>query len=298
MRYIWKHLTAFAREDFSPRRYALAALWTLILIVLNYSFSIEDDILTPIEGTLPGYGLYLLLYGGAYVPVLLLSTRNNRQLGIWALIGLLILTWDCSWTAYRSYADRWIQHPDYFWFWKMAQQLQSLLTTLVPLLLLYPWLSQGTGFYGLRWDQSVKLRPYLLMLAIMVLPVALAATTEGFQQAYPSWARVFHWPEQRWQILTYELAYGWDFIATELMFRGFFVVALARFGGTQVVLPATVMYCALHFGKPLGECISSIFGGYILSALAYRTRNIWGGVIVHIGIAFLMDFFAVLMREM
>ncbi|MEJ1928934.1 CPBP family intramembrane glutamic endopeptidase [Nostoc sp. NIES-2111] len=296
MRYIWKHLTAFAREDFSPRRYMMAALWTLILIVLNYSFSIEDDILAPLDGTLPGYGLYLLLYGGAYVPVLLLSTRNNRKLGIWALVGLLILTWDCSWTAYRSYADRWIQHPDYFWFWKMAQQLQSLLTTLVPLLLLYPWLSQGTGFYGLRWDASVKLRPYLLMLAIMVLPVALAATTEGFQQAYPSWARVFHWPEQRGQILTYELAYGWDFVATELMFRGFFVVALARLGGTQVVLPATVMYCALHFGKPLGECISSIFGGYILSALAYRTQNIWGGVIVHIGIAFLMDFFAVLMR--
>lgn len=298
MRYIWKHLSAFAREDFNPLRYGFAAVWTAVLVVLNYSFDLEDSILAPIEGTLPGYGLYLLLYGGAYVPVLLLSARGNRRLGFWALIGLLILTWDCTWSQYKPFAERWLQHPDYFWIWKMAQQLQSLLTTAVPLLILLPWLSPDAGFYGLRWDASVKLRPYLLMLAIMVVPVALAATTEGFQQAYPSWARVFHWPEQCWQILSFELAYGWDFVATELLFRGFFVVALARFGGTQVVLPATVMYCALHFGKPLGECISSIFGGYLLSALAYRTRNIWGGVIVHIGIAFLMDFFAVLMRSL
>lgn len=296
MRYIWKHLSAFVREDFEPRRYGLAALWILVLILLNYSFDIEDRILSPIEGTLPGYGLYLLLYGGAYVPVMLLSGRGRWRWGFWALAGLLILTWDSSWTEYRSFAERWLQHPEYYWIWKMAQQLQSLLTTVVPLLVLLPWLRTGPGFYGLRWDATVNLRPYLLMLALMVVPVAVAATTEGFQQAYPSWARVFHWPEQRWQVLSYELAYGWDFVATELLFRGFFVVALARFGGAQVVLPATVMYCALHFGKPLGECISSVFGGYLLSALAFRTGNIWGGVIVHMGIAFLMDFFAVAMR--
>jgi hypothetical protein len=50
-----------------------------------------------------------------------------------------------------------------------------------------------------------------------------------------------------------------------------------------------VIYCQLHFGKPLGEAISSIFGGYILGVISYQTKNIWGGVLVHVGIAWLME---------
>ena len=50
-----------------------------------------------------------------------------------------------------------------------------------------------------------------------------------------------------------------------------------------------VTYAAIHFGKPIGETISSIFGGYILGALAYQTRHIWGGVIVYICIAMTME---------
>ena len=45
----------------------------------------------------------------------------------------------------------------------------------------------------------------------------------------------------------------------------------------------------LHFGKPLGECISSVFGGYILGVIALYSRNIWGGVVLHMGVAALME---------
>jgi hypothetical protein len=50
-----------------------------------------------------------------------------------------------------------------------------------------------------------------------------------------------------------------------------------------------VFYCAIHFGKPMAECISSFFGGIILGVITYNTRTIWGGVIVHLGIAWLME---------
>ena len=49
------------------------------------------------------------------------------------------------------------------------------------------------------------------------------------------------------------------------------------------------VYCSIHFGKPLVEAISSVFGGYILGALAFQTRHIWGGVVVHICIALTME---------
>jgi hypothetical protein len=53
-------------------------------------------------------------------------------------------------------------------------------------------------------------------------------------------------------------------------------------------------YAVLHFGKPMGEAISSVFGGYILGIIALYGRNIWGGVFIHGGIAFLMEVLAFL----
>jgi membrane protease YdiL (CAAX protease family) len=56
------------------------------------------------------------------------------------------------------------------------------------------------------------------------------------------------------------------------------------------------LYVALHFGKPAGETIGSFFGGYILGVLAYKSKNIWGGIIAHMGIAWLMELFAYLQK--
>lgn len=99
-----------------------------------------------------------------------------------------------------------------------------------------------------------------------------------------------YWNIPEWcNVILYELAYGWDFVAVELLFRGFFVIALGRILGNSSILPMAVMYCFLHFGKPVGETISSLFGGYILGVVAYYTRNIWGGIFVHLGIAWLME---------
>jgi hypothetical protein len=48
----------------------------------------------------------------------------------------------------------------------------------------------------------------------------------------------------------------------------------------------------LHFGKPMGEAVSSIFGGFILGVIALYSRSILGGVIIHLGVAWLMEFTA------
>lgn len=56
-------------------------------------------------------------------------------------------------------------------------------------------------------------------------------------------------------------------------------------------------YVALHFGKPWGEAIGAIFMGYVLGAIAYKGKNIWGGFYFHMGIAFLMEAFAFIMAK-
>jgi membrane protease YdiL (CAAX protease family) len=85
------------------------------------------------------------------------------------------------------------------------------------------------------------------------------------------------------------LMYGYDFIPTELLFRGFMIIGMAHLLGRGALLPMVVCYATLHFGKPLGETIGSVFGGYILGVIALRSRSIWGGMFVHIGIAWAME---------
>jgi membrane protease YdiL (CAAX protease family) len=48
----------------------------------------------------------------------------------------------------------------------------------------------------------------------------------------------------------------------------------------------------IHYGKPLPETLGAIGAGVILGTLAMRTRSIWGGVLIHIGVAITMDMLA------
>lgn len=72
------------------------------------------------------------------------------------------------------------------------------------------------------------------------------------------------------------------------------VIAFARLVGTGAILPMAAVYCYFHFGKPAGEAVSSIFGGAVLGILSYYTRSIYGGILIHMGIAILMDLAAML----
>jgi membrane protease YdiL (CAAX protease family) len=127
----------------------------------------------------------------------------------------------------------------------------------------------------------------------MVPLIAFAATRSDFLHTYPKVQRIdfidqYVTHSYPWKLL-YELSYGIDFVTIELFFRGFLILAFARFAGKDAILPVAAFYCSIHFGKPLFECITSYAGGIILGAVVYNTRSIWGGLIVHLGIAWLME---------
>ena len=148
------------------------------------------------------------------------------------------------------------------------------------------------GFYGLNFKFGNG-KIYLSMLAIIAPLIILASFTPDFIQAYPRY-RV--WQFETMSILPawastsiFELFYVVDFAMTEWMFRGALVIGMVSILGKDAILPMASIYVFLHFGKPLGETISSFFGGYFLGILAFTTRHIWGGVILHAGIALLME---------
>jgi hypothetical protein len=164
---------------------------------------------------------------------------------------------------------------------------------IVTLLLVLVWkiFDREQPFYGMNW-KGFSLKPYFMMLLIMIPLIAAASTQHDFLTVYPKLKRIDYLlagGNTGWKKLLYELSYGSDFFTIELFFRGFLVLAFMKWAGKDAILPMALFYCTIHFGKPLGECISSFFGGIILGVVTYHTRSIFGGLIVHLGIAWLME---------
>jgi hypothetical protein len=140
------------------------------------------------------------------------------------------------------------------------------------------------------------------MLLIMLPLIVAASFNEGFLRQYPMYrtsnAHTYLNVPEWLTVAAYEIAYGLDFITVEYLFRGFMVIGMMTILGRGSVLTMAVVYCVLHFGKPAGEAISSVFGGYLLGAVAYETRSVWGGVIVHMGIAWIMEGVAFIQKSL
>lgn len=145
------------------------------------------------------------------------------------------------------------------------------------------------SLYGFK--QGRGKRPYFILLAMMVPLVIAAATLPGFLNTYPkalTSAGIYPLDGLPAFIL-FELAYAFDFLSIEFFFRGFLIIAFIRYCGMRAIIPAACFYCCIHLGKPMPEAISSFFGGLLLGIISYHTLSIWGGLIIHIGIAWLME---------
>ena len=126
----------------------------------------------------------------------------------------------------------------------------------------------------------------------MIPLIAVASTQADFLHTYPKLKTLEFLSNGKDGLgykLLYELSYGSDFFTIEFFFRGFLILAFAKWVGKDAILPMAVFYCTIHFGKPLGECISSFFGGIILGVITFHSQSIYGGLMVHLGIAWLME---------
>lgn len=180
-------------------------------------------------------------------------------------------------------------------FYQPAYWLAGFLFISFSILLLHRLYEKRPGFY--YTGKTGKLKPYLLLLAFMIPLLLLASVQDNFQQVYPkSKALALHLNnETSWKhYLFFEFAYIADFITVELFFRGLLIATMSRVLGIHCILPAALFYFSIHLGKPMQEALSSFFGGLILGSIAYQTKSIWGGCLVHIGIALIMELLATL----
>jgi len=176
-------------------------------------------------------------------------------------------------------------------FWsRCLNWIIRVVVVMLPVFIIW-WLKdrQSQPFYGSKPLPDIS--PYWLMLLIMLPLVALAATQADFLSMYPraKFLTGLDLPAKKWHYLLYELCYGFDFVSIEFFFRGFLILSLLKICGPHAIIPAACFYCSIHFGKPMGEAISSFWGGLVLGILSYNTGSIWGGLIVHLGVAWMME---------
>lgn len=181
-----------------------------------------------------------------------------------------------------------------YWYRIFMSLIRGLIIMLPVAALWFVKHRKQQPLYGFT-KKNFDTRPYFIMLLLMLPLITIASLNADFLGQYPragNWGLEHFSMENRADIkyfALFEFVYGLDFISIEFFFRGFLILAFVRYAGPHVILPMAVFYVFIHFGKPLGETISSFFGGTLLGIISYYGKSIYGGIIVHMGIAWLME---------
>jgi len=219
-----------------------------------------------------------------------------KNISFWLVVLYIICAY--AFRAYFYYHKAWIiqlndNHYDPYLASCVNQFTQAFLLFFAVILF---WMVSGdrkkSSLYGFKL-KGIDIKPYLLILIIVLPLIVFASTQSDFLGRYPTFSAFVNKNEGTPGILAkmgiYEFLYGTDYVATELFFRGFMIYVLAKFMGKGAIIPMATMYVFIHFGKPAGETISSFFGGMVLGIISYETRSIMGGIVIHCGIAYMME---------
>ena len=192
----------------------------------------------------------------------------------------------------RLHLDKYDEFYSYCW-WVLSRVTGYVLIPFPLWKLLFPKDSlldmglRGRGFFKHIWI-------YGLCLAVVIPAMLLVARQPDFGNYYP----FYKLASRSWfDFLIWEAIYWLQFFSLELFFRGWIVGALRKSMGAGAIFVMAAPYCMIHYGKPYLEAHGAIVAGVVLGSLAMRTRSIYSGFLVHITVAFSMDFLALWHRD-
>ena len=294
-------LVAFVKKDFLWTKYLFAAALAVLLVVAQVKFNIYDILIAPSYDNGTSMLRIPIVYIAVYFLVLISSLAMNRELWrlrrwqVW-VFPVILLTIDGAGQGFYGYMQWADEHGITLRDKAYLQLVGSFMfrsVFIVLMLCLFRKLTEGRfGLFGLK-RSSKYLRVYGVIYVLLLPMFLIVSFTPQFLSFYPKMHIDFYdgamgW--ERWRLIAlFELFYANDFIGVEGMFRGALVIGLARWLGCRAVLPMALTYMCIHLGKPDLELCSSVIGGYILGVLAWRTRHLWGGIIIHLGIALFFE---------
>jgi hypothetical protein len=176
-----------------------------------------------------------------------------------------------------------------FLYWSLARQTGYIL---IPFLVVLFMPGERLRDYGLTLRGVFKhVWIYGLLYAIVLPALVMVSYTPAFQATYP----FYKLAARSWtDFLVWELAYGVQFFALEVFFRGFMLHCLKWPMGSYAIFAMAVPYCMIHYHKPLPEVLGAVAAGIVLGTLSLHTGSIWCGWLIHVSVALSMDWLAML----
>lgn len=298
---LWEHV----REDFDVVVYGGTALWLGVLMYLNYELALFKPLFDSRTGNRTLLNL-IGFYGVPWLGVVLLQRLRGRvelnQVGLWRMGTFAVcLCAFVDWFPYHKHLMDLAPREAHRWLHSVLWNLKTTVLWSIPMLAYWAtWDRDWTpSAYGWSWTRFNP-RPYMWCLMVIFPLVTWASFLPSFQRQYPTYRpgtmESFYDIHPIFTVGVYEFIYGFDFSFVEMFFRGFLVIGLSRYLGKHAILPMCAMYAVLHFGKPFWETVGSIVGGYILGVFALHSRSIFGGIMLHVGLAWSMELAATLQR--
>ena len=295
---IFKYISEFYQKEFKLAYFLMVLFLLGIYIYLNYWQNLENRFAaggkTKWSNFFGYYLLYLIPFATAFLLQLFFYKDCTYYHSYWFWIILFMAPAFFSFRVNFDFQETiikkiWSGDAQIFWL-RCLNWVVRVFAVLIPVFII--WFIKDRNnqpFYGTAALKGVK--PYLIMLLIMIPVIALASTQKDFLHMYPKakFIAQLDLPSKKLHYFIYELCYGIDFVSIEFFFRGFLILSLLKICGPHCIVPVACFYCTIHFGKPMGEAISSFWGGLLLGIVSYNTQSIWGGLIVHLGIAWLME---------
>lgn len=265
-----------------------------ISVYINYGMGLQEMINNCSGAT--EYFAFVALYAVHTVFAYLLFSMFTKNYSYWTKPGFLVLLF----ASFFIFAIRAVMYRHHYWVASISDSSQAKLNGMVfndvfrwlylviPLLLIWVLSGRDQPFYGVSLKNHHS-KVYWYLLLCMVPLIVGASFLSDFLDYYPRFTKLNAYHPATWKVVVYEVFYGIDFSSIELFFRGFMVMAFTRYVGMGAILPMATFYLSIHYGKPMGEAISSFFGGTVLGVIAYHSKSIFGGIMVHAGIAWLME---------
>lgn len=167
---------------------------------------------------------------------------------------------------------------------------------ILPLLLMKIFFGHRIAEYGLKTKGAFAYgKFYIIFMAVMIPTIIFVARFPSFQNTYPFYKIPPYtplWPT----MFVWELFYFFQFVGTEFFFRGFLIHGLRHRFGFYVIFVSMIPYCMIHFQKPFLEAFASIIAGFLLGIMSLRTNSIIMGIMLHFGVALLMDICSLMLR--
>lgn len=195
--------------------------------------------------------------------------------------------------------DQWIRDWGRAYYGGHYTQLLDSLTWVLIRVLGYiavPWLATlfvpGERFtsYGLSPRGFFKhLWIYGLLFLIIAPSLVMVSFSEPFQKMYPLYKLA---GRSYLDLIIWCVGYALQFFALEVFFRGFMIHPLKESLGANAIFFMALPYCMIHFRKPAAEALGAVLAGMVLGTLSLRTGSIWCGVLIHVSVAWSMDFLA------